>query len=409
MNLSYLFDQFEDKMYIYNQHKLVNKLYKKGNSKYSFDKSFYGKNKINIGIISGDFEDHPVSFFISTFLKNFDDSIFNVTCYSECIINTSVFNENLKFKTIKNMSAESASQMIYNDHIHILFDLAGHTAFNRLDIFAMKPSPIQVTYIGYPYSTGLEEMDYRITDNICDGDFTISQKFYSEKLIALQNCFLCYNPGNTIIRDSELKIKKEHEKEIIIGCFNRINKITDSVIKIYNNILVTIPNTRFVFKTKALINTKIANNFLNKFNIKVRSRITILDCTISHRDHLLTYNKVDIALDTFPYSGTTTTCEALYMGVPVFSLYDSTYYFHAQNVSCSILKNSNLDFYVANDENELIDKICQLKKKDYSFWENLKIDTRSKFKNGKVCNQEEYLKNFKDLLVDLYRVKVTQE
>ena len=406
MNLSYLFDQFEDKMYIYNQHKLVNKLYTKGNGKYSFNKSFYKAgiaSKINIGIISGDFVDHPVSFFIGTFLKNFDEKCFNVTCYSECIINTSVFNENLKFKTIKNMSAESASQMIYNDNIHILFDLAGHTAFNRLDIFAMKPSPIQITYIGYPYSTGLEEMDYRITDNICDGDFSVSQKFYSEKLIALKDCFLCYNPGDTVIRDSELK--KEKSKEIVIGCFNRINKITDSVIKMYNNVLVAIPNTRFVFKTKALINKNIQKNFINKFDKSVRSRITILDCTISHRDHLLTYNKVDIALDTFPYSGTTTTCEALYMGVPVFSLYDSTYYFHAQNVSCSILKNSDLDFYVVNDEKELIDKINLLHQKDHLFWENLKIDTRSKFKNGKVCNEEEYLKNLKDLLVELYKTK----
>lgn len=406
MNLTYLFDQFEDRMYIYNQHKLINKLYKNNkNKKYTFDKSFYNKPKINIGIISGDFVDHPVSFFISTFLKNFDNLFFNVTCYSECIIDTSLFNDKLKFKTIKNMSSETASQMIYDDNIHILFDLAGHTAFNRLDIFAMKPSPIQITYIGYPYSTGLEEMDYRITDNICDGDFSISQKFYTEKLVALKDCFLCYDPVNTVIRDSELisKNSKESEKkEIVIGCFNRLNKITDSVIKMYNNILLEVPKTRIVFKTKALINKKIQTDFINKFHKSVRSRIKVLDCTISQREHLLTYNDIDIALDTFPYSGTTTTCEALYMGVPVFSLYDSTYYFHAQNVSCSILKNSDLDFYVVKDEKELISKLVSLKEKDISFWKNLKIDTRSKFKNGKVCNKEQYLKNIKDLLLELY-------
>lgn len=402
MNLSYLFDQFEDKMYIYNQHKLVNKLYKKNTLKYTFDGSFYKTSKINIGIISGDFVDHPVSFFISTFLKKFDHNLFNVTCYSECIINTSVFNEKLKFKTIKNMSAEGASNMIYNDNIHILFDLAGHTAFNRLDIFAMKPSPIQITYIGYPYSTGLEEMDYRITDNICDGDFSVSQKFYTEKLIGLKNCFLCYDPLTTVIKDSELKVRQKKDKEIVIGCFNRVNKITDSVIKMYNNVLLSIKNCRLVFKTKALINKDIQTNFINKFDKSVRSRISILDCTISHRDHLLTYNNIDIALDTFPYSGTTTTCEALYMGVPVFSLYDSTYYFHAQNVSCSILKNSDLDFYVVNSEKELIDKINLLYQKDNLFWENLKMDTRSKFQNGKVCDGDEYLKNVNELLLDLY-------
>ena len=305
------------------------------------------------------------------------------------------------------MSNEHASDMIYTDKIHILFDLAGHTAFNRLDIFAMKPSPIQITYVGYPFSTGLDEMDYRITDNICDGDFSVSQKFYTEKLIALKNCFLCYNPGDTIIRDSELKRNVElkrnqqnvKEKELVIGCFNRINKITDNVIKMYNNILLSVPNTKFVFKTKALINKKIATDFINKFNKNVRSRIEILDCTISHRDHLLTYNNVDIAIDTFPYSGTTTTCEALYMGVPVFSLYDSTYYFHPQNVSCSILKNSDLDYYVVNSEEEMISKIKELKTKDIK---ELKIDTRSKFLNGKVCDSKEYMKNIQTLLLDLY-------
>jgi predicted O-linked N-acetylglucosamine transferase (SPINDLY family) len=151
-----------------------------------------------------------------------------------------------------------------------------------------------------------------------------------------------------------------------------------------------------------LINKKIQTDFINKFHKSVRSRIKVLDCTISQREHLLTYNDIDIALDTFPYSGTTTTCEALYMGVPVFSLYDSTYYFHAQNVSCSILKNSDLDFYVVKDEKELISKLVSLKEKDISFWKNLKIDTRSKFKNGKVCNKEQYLKNIKDLLLELY-------
>jgi tetratricopeptide (TPR) repeat protein len=108
MNLNYIFDRLSDKMYIYNQHKLVNKLYPKG--KYAFNKEFFNCPKINIGIISGDFVDHPVSFFISTFIKNFDSSRFNITCYSECIINTSLFNKDLNFKTIKFCKSKTALQ-----------------------------------------------------------------------------------------------------------------------------------------------------------------------------------------------------------------------------------------------------------------------------------------------------------
>lgn len=407
MNLSYLFDELQEKIYIADQHKLVNKLYKKCGGIYKFNEDFFkneddkNKQKINIGIISGDFVDHPVSFFISTFLKRFDADKFNVTCYSECIIDTKRFNEKLKFKTIKNFSAEQASDMIFNDKIHILFDLAGHTAFNRLDIFAMKPSPIQITYIGYPFSTGLDEMDYRITDNICDGDFSVSQKFYTEKLISLKNCFLCYDPNVKELHElSSIPMIKNNW--ITIGCFNRLNKITDSVIKLFNTIMLRFETIRFVFKTKALINKAIQKTFLNKFDKTVRSRITILDCTISHDSHLMTYNQVDFAIDTFPYSGTTTTCESLYMGVPVFSLYDSEYFFHPQNVTCSILKNSDLDYYVFNNTDELLEKISELDKTDKSTLINLKKETRDKFLNSKVCNQSEYMQNFEDLLKELF-------
>lgn len=403
MNLSYLFDQLEDKSYIYNQHKLVNRLYKVDkNLNFNFDKSFFDTEKINIGIISGDFVDHPVSFFISTFLKLFDTSRFTITCYSECVINTKIYNSQLKFKTIKHYSASAASQMIYNDNIHILFDLAGHTAFNRLDIFANKPSPIQITYIGYPYSTGLDKMDYRITDNICDGDFSVSQEFYTERLLALDNCFLCYDPD--VKGEGKVHPLKPRERDgwINIGCFNRINKITDSVIGYFNDILLHFQKTRFIFKTKALINNSIKQKFINKFDKSVRSRIIVLDCTLSHDDHLLTYNQVDFAIDTFPYSGTTTTCEALYMGVPVFSLYDSQYYFHAQNVSCSILRNSDLDFYVVDTKEDLFEKIKVLSGRDSNFWKGLKGDVRIKFLGGRVCDKGLYIKNLQNLLTDLF-------
>ena len=413
MNLTYVFDQLEDKMYITEQHKHINKLYAKNPMPYKFDSSYFKTldGKINIGIISGDFIDHPVSFFIGTYLKNFDTSKFNVTCYSECLIDTVLFNTNLKFKFIKNMSQENASNLIHNDRIHILLDLAGHTAFNRMDIFSYKPVPIQVTYIGYPFTTGLNEMDYRITDNICDHP-TISQKFYTETLLFMNNCFLCYNP--LVIKRSDQNQQSKFvypkiaetpyikNKYITIGCYNRINKITDSVIYEFNKILKTNKNIRFVFKTKALINKNIAKKFLDKFSKDVVKRITILDCTLTHEQHLETYNKVDIAIDTFPYSGTTTSCEALFMGTPTFSLYDSDTYFHPQNVTCSILKNSGMDNYICQSTDEILIKIKELEDNPIEFWKELKNNTREQFMNGKVCNQTEYMKDLEGLFTQLY-------
>mgnify|MGYP000353477725 CR=1 FL=1 len=271
MNLSYIFDELQDKMYILNQHKLINKIYEKGNGMFKFDISFFNSKKINIGIISGDFMDHPVSYFISPLLKNYNNDEFTITCYSECIINTSVYNKKLHFKTIKNLSSQQAADMIYDDKIHILFDLAGHTAFNRLDVFSLKPSPIQITYIGYPFTTGLNEMGYRITDNVCDGDFSVSQEFYTEKLVALKNCFLCYDPtvikntGECILPKNNVPARKR-DSFINIGCFNRLNKITDDLVKLLNTVLLQNDKTRVFFKTKALINKRVSSDFIGKFD-----------------------------------------------------------------------------------------------------------------------------------------------
>lgn len=410
MNLNYIFDQLPDdnKMYITNQHLYINKLYVKNPTPYIFNSNYFNTTKINIAIISGDFANHPVSFFISTYLKNFDSSQFNVTCYSENIIQTTNYNKNLNFKLIKNMSQKDASDLIYNDRIHILLDLAGHTAHNRLDIFAYKPAPIQISYIGYPFTSGLKEIDYRITDNICDGDLTISQAFYTEKLIALPDAFMCYDYHDIDnMKENKLPELKEtprlkNTKELMIGCFNRINKITDTVIVEYNKIMIECPYVKIVFKTKGLINLRIRKEFVNKFDKSVQDRIIIIDCTLSHYSHIETYNNVDICIDTWPYSGTTTSCESLSMGCPVLSLYDSKYYYHPQNVTCSILRNSNLDFYVCNNTQEIVNKLKILQDKPDKFWETQKQNTRDKFLTGRFCDQKLYMKNIQTLFVDLY-------
>jgi len=403
MNLCYIFDQLQDPMYITEQHKLVNKLYKKG----SYPTYNFQQNKINIGIISGDFIDHPVSFFISTYLKNFNTERFKLTCYSETIIDTTLFNKNLEFKLIKGMSAQKAADLIHSDSIHILLDMAGHTAHNRLDVFALKPAPIQITYAGYPFTTGLNEMDYRITDTICD-NLKISQPFYIEKLLQLPDFFMCYNPE--VIKKTHTKFVYPEIKEtpritngyLNIGCYNRVNKITDTVIVLFNKILLTNEKVVFVFKTKALINKKIRQTFIEKFDEPVRHRIKVLDCTLSHEQHLETYNEIDIAIDTFPYSGTTTSCEALLMGKPVLSIYDSKFYYHPQNVTCSILKNSNLDWFVCNNENELLEKVKELSENPKDFWRDYPEKIRKQFLEGKVCNKNLFMKNIEALFTELY-------
>ena len=397
-NLCYLENEITDKFYISKEHKKINLLFKQV-SNFNFE-HLKNNTKLNIGIVSGDLVDHPVSYFINTLLTKYDVNKYNIYCYSECVIDIVSLNKNIIFKFIKHKNTQEVSNIIYNDKIHILFDLSGHTAHNRLDVFANKPAPIQISYIGYPYTTGLKNMDYRITDYICDNK-EISQKFYTEKLLFMPNCFLCYDIKDKLqqLTTNQPFIKNKY---LTLSCFNRLNKINTSVIKLFNNILSKVKNVRLRLKTKAFNNNDIKKEFLSKFDLENKERIDITNCTILHEQHLLEYNNVDIAIDTFPYSGTTTSCEALMMGVPVLTMYDNVNYYHPQNVTASILKNSNMDEYVFTDENQLINKIQELLLKDDIFWKNLKSNTRNTFLNGIVCNQELYMKHMDEILYNVY-------
>lgn len=378
MNLNY--DIHDNIMYNTNEHKKVNTFFTRYEP-YLFDKQFFNTNKINIGIISGDLTpQHAVNYFISTFINNYNKDKFTLTCYSD--------NEHGDCKRLKNMTAKQGSDLIYNDKIHILIDLHGHTTYSRLDIFANKPSPIQITWIGYPFTTGLNEMDYRITDNICDNEN--SQQYYTEKLLFLENCFLCFNPR--FLPD----INRNKNDKLIIGCFNRPNKMSDKFIEMCNKILEMYPKSELKFNSESFIDSDIFNEFLLKF--KNKDRISNIVSPRLINEHLLTYNQVDICLDTFPYSGTTTTCECLSMGVPVLTIYNEDN-FHVSNVTASILKNSDLDFYVCSNEDDLIFKLCKIINNEISI---NKDEIRTKFLTGKVCNQELHVKNLETLFTNLY-------
>lgn len=391
LNMNYIDN---DKSTNLSQHQLINKIYpKKLSFEYPSVPNLDKDEKINIGFVSADFLDHPVSYFITPILKNLDRSKFNLFCYSENIVDKGRMFSDLNLRITKHKSTLEVCEMVQKDSIHVLFDLSAHTSGNRLDVFSQKPAPIQVTYIGYPNTTGLESMDYRLTDNYCDDN----QELFSETLLKLENSFLCYEPSvKPNLTNKQPLLKNGY---ITFGCFNRLNKVSKDVIDVCNSLLRTVPNSMFIFKTKALLNKKVRDSFLAKFGDNA-SRVKIVDCTNTHEEHLLVYNEIDIAIDTFPYSGTTTSCEALLMGVPVLTLFKP--HLHSHNVTTSLLKNSDLEFYVCYSQDDFAKKIATLLSYDTNtFWKSLKKQTRDKFLTGKVCNQEHFIKNFEKTLLSL--------
>jgi protein O-GlcNAc transferase len=419
LDVNYISYLIEDPMYIAKLHKSINKIYPvvvddykiscpdyKANEFILSNKSkgeiIKSGNKLNIGFVSGDFICHPVSYFMNPILQNINHDLFNVHCYSAKIINGDSIFPKCKWFVVKGKSPADFLKLIQSHKIDILFDLSGHTGDNRLDTFVLKPAPIQISYCGYPNSSGIRSMDYRITDKNCDSEF--SQRYYQEKFVFMDRCFLSYNPGTGLNNPPKLEeqplVKNNY---ITFGSFNRFNKINEMVIGVWERVLLAIPDARFVIKTKEFEMEKIKTKFFNTFKDKsVLDRITILNYSDTYGEHLPDYNKIDIALDTFPYSGTTTSCEALFMGVPILTIFDKEREYHSQNVTTSFMKNCGLDDFVTFSQDEYISRAVTFSK-NLGALKNLKVAVRERFLNSPMCNHKEFVEEFENKLLQVYR------
>ena len=175
------------------------------------------------------------------------------------------------------------------------------------------------------------------------------------------------------------------------------------VIGVWEKILKAIPNARFVIKTKEFLTPKLRKQLLDTFKDKsVLERVDILPYSDTYTEHLPDYNKMDIALDTFPYSGTTTSCESLMMGVPVLTIFDNVRHYHSQKVTTSLMKNCGLDEYVTMSQEEYINKAVYFSK-NLDKLHNLKADVRQSFVNSPICNYTEFVDEFEEKLFTLYK------
>lgn len=310
--------------------------------------------RLKIGYISPDFRKHSVAYFIEPILASHNKDHFEVFCYSDVIKRDEVtwrlrgYAEH--WEDISGLPDGRAAELISKDGVDILVDLAGHTAHNRLLVFARKPAPVQVSWIGYPATTGLSAMDYKIVDGYTDPPGP-TERLYTEKLIHLPQSFLCYLPDKDSPRVESLPALKAGY--ITFVSFNNFIKVSSEVILLWAKILRAIPKSRLVMKAKSLSDKKVCNHVINMFAKEGISteRIKLLPQKPSTKEHLSLYNKADIGLDTFPYNGATTTCEALWMGVPVITLAGKT---HASRVGTSLLSNVGIPEFIAKTYDEYL-------------------------------------------------------
>lgn len=419
LDSNYISHLIEDPMYIPRLHKSINKIYPlvvddyrvscpdyvikqeimKCESKADLIKT---GTKINIGFVSGDFICHPVSYFIHSILNHINYDLFDVTCYSVKVVKLESMFPKCKWAVVKNMSNEDFKKRIQEDKIDILFDLSAHTGDNRLDTFVLKPAPIQISYCGYPNSSGVKSMDYRITDKFCDSK--ASQKYYQERFIFMDKCFLAYTPSIGINNLPELTEEPCIKNGwVTFGTFNRYNKVNEMVVGVWEKILQRAPTARLAIKTKEFLTPKLKAQFLDTFKDKsVLDRVIILPYSDTYTEHLPDYNKLDIAIDTFPYSGTTTSCESLMMGVPVLTLFDNVRHYHSQNVTTSLMKNCGLDEYVTMTQEEYIERAVEFAN-NIDRLRGLKQKVRDAFVNGPICDYTGFTNEFEDKLISTYK------
>ena len=365
--------------------------------------------RIKVGFISRDFCSHAVSLFMSAIFETYDKTKFEYQIFSTLpqekydAVTKIFMNLADRWHNISNIDYRSAAKIIRDEKITALIDLSGHSGGNGLSIFGLRPAPVQISYCGYPNTTGLDSIGYRITDEICEPKD--AQNFHSEKLWKLDGCFLCYQLSSTI-NPPECSFEKLGGRPIVFGSFNNLSKITPVTIKLWTEVLKSTPNSKLALKYKQLSDPKLKELIISRFVMNGISpdRIIVMEFNADINEHYGQYNKIDIALDTFPYNGTTTTCDALYMGVPVITLLGDR---HCSRVSASLLTAVGLPELVAKDSGSFIRVASELAK-DTDRLSKMKQTLREKMRNSPLYDKKTFAAKWQNAILSIIK-EVGQE
>lgn len=360
--------------------------------------------RLRIGYLSPDFREHVVMRFFEPILANHDRQRFEVFLYHSNRMKDDV-TERLRAQCASWLDCEDLSDTeladrIRADRIDILVDLAGHTSDNRLPVFAMKPAPVQATYLGYPNTTGLGAVDFRITDAYADPPGE-SDRLSSERLLRLPGSYFCYRPASDTPAVGPLpSLASGH---VTFGCFNNFAKLSGNFFDAAAQVLAAVPGSRLVLKSRPLLIPAVADPVRRRFERAGidPGRVEMRGWEAVKKDHLAVYGEVDIALDSFPYNGATTTCEALWMGVPVVSLVGDR---HAARVGASLLNAMELGDLVARDVGEYV-AICARLAGDRARLLDLRLHLRERLQNSPLMDEAGFTRRLERCYLDLWEAR----
>jgi predicted O-linked N-acetylglucosamine transferase (SPINDLY family) len=307
--------------------------------------------RIRLGLLSAELREHSNSFFLLPILENLDKDRFELVCYHtsrhEDAVTAIIRSHADRWVACDDLSPADLARRIHTDRVDVLIELTGHFGRNRLVSLAAWPAPVQVTYLGYGNTTGLR-LSARLIDDDTD-PAPAADALASEPLVRLGRCFLAYRPPDAAPEPGE----PDRNQPFTFASFNDIKKLSPAVIALWSRILGDCPGSRLLLKTGELTHTPMRDMIAARFaghgvdteRIVLRGRVDPASA------HLAMYDEADLGLDTFPYAGTTTTCEALWQGVPVLTLAGGA---HAGRVGISLLRTVGMEGHIADDEDDYI-------------------------------------------------------
>lgn len=361
--------------------------------------------KLRVGFIGGDFRRHPVGYFLKQLFTEYDRERFAFFIYHNAVeyddLSEFFVENSAAFRNVNNKLDRKVAQEIADDRLHILIDLAGYTKYTRLSALVHKPAPVQMTWLGYYASTGVSEVDYILADpyvvpDDCEAEF-------SEAVLRFPDSYLCFSEP-----DCDVPVRPAPVSEngtVTFGSFNNLNKVTDNVLALWARVLNATPGSRLMLKTMLLNRQDQRERIIERFAAEGIDLDRLILEGPSPREALLdAYNKVDIALDPFPYGGGTTSAEALWMGVPVLTKRGDRF---LARMGGSIVSNVGLGDWVAEDDDDYVAKAAAFAT-DAAKLIDLKHGLRQRVLASPLFDGRNFARKFETLMTsawDAYRAR----
>jgi protein O-GlcNAc transferase len=357
--------------------------------------------RLRLGLVSGDFRNHPVGFFLENILAELDPARIELFAYSTNhqtdALTARIRSRFGAWKSLLGLPDEAAARLIHDDGVHVLLDLSGHTSYNRLPVFAWKPAPVQVSWLGYSASTGLAEMDYLLADPYVVPPS--EEKHFSEAIWRLPESYLCFSPPRRAVEVAPLPALEEGC--VTFGSFNNPAKINDLVIALWAKVMHAVKGSRLFLKAKQFGDATFSENMRQRFLACGigPGRLIMEGFDLNREDHLTAYNRVDIALDTFPYNGTTTSVEGLWMGVPFITRRGDRFIAH---VGESIAQNVGMTDWIAGDDEDYLAKVVA-HSADLEQLSRLRAGLRQQALASPLFDSRRFARNFETAMWGMWR------